>query len=107
MPLGARQLFIYWRAATRDVAPALEALRAWQRALCAGRPTLSARNYLRADAVAGTATVMESYALDAPQPAAGIDAALQRQIEDEGTAALQPWLCGARHVEVFDALADA
>lgn len=106
MPLGARQLFVYWRVAAADTAAALQALRDWQHALQAQHPALRMQRYLRRDSSAGEATVMESYALVARVPASGIDAALQQQIEHEGHAAVERWLRGARHVEVFDAVGD-
>jgi hypothetical protein len=107
MPLGTRQLFVYWRVDSADTAAALQALRDWQRSLRAQHPALRIQLYLRGDTRAGEATVMESYALDAPRPSPGIDTALQRRIEREGNAAVQQLLRGTRHVEVFDALGDA
>ena len=103
MALGAHQLFVYWRVASADAEAALQALRDWQRSLMAQHPALRTRRYLRNDGTRGEATVMESYALDA---APGIDAALQRQIQEERRAAMHRWLRGARHVEVFDELGD-
>lgn len=99
MSPGRRQLFLYWRVAPAQVDAALQALHAWQRQLREQHPALQATVYLRREAAAAEATVMESYAL---QDAAGIGDALQRHIEQAGDALLRPWLQGHRHVEVFD-----
>jgi hypothetical protein len=104
MAPGTRQLFVYWRVGVADTEAALQAVRGWQQSLRAQHPALQTRLFLRHDAARDEATVMESYALVAHGPSPGIDARLQRQIEHDGTAALQHWLCGTRHVEVFDAL---
>ena len=101
MPLGRRQLFVYWKVAAADLNAALQALRDWQAALVRQHPALHCRIYRRSDAAATEATVMESYAMALPP--AGIDETLQRQIVQAGDAVLQPWVRGARHVEVFDA----
>ena len=104
MPLGQRQLFIYWRVASRDLPTALHAVREWQAGLIAQHPTLRCGLYQRIDAAQADATVMESYAIDSALPHPGIDEALCRHIDQAGHAQLQHWLRGARHVEVFDAL---
>lgn len=103
MTLGAHQLFVYWRVASADTEAALQALRDWQRSLEVRHPALRTRRYLRSDGTRGDATVMEVYALNA---APGIDVALQRQVEQEGSSVLQRWLRGVRHVEVFDEQVD-
>jgi DNA-binding GntR family transcriptional regulator len=102
MAPGRRQLFIYWRVAPAEVPVALQALRAWQAELCAQHPSLQCRLYQRHDGSQHEATVMESYARAVP----GVDEALRQHIEHAGTALLQRWLRGPRHVEVFDALPD-
>jgi len=104
MPLGQRQLFIYWHVAWRDLPPALDALREWQAVLIAQHPTLRCGLYQRIDAAQANATVMESYAIESAQPHRGIGEALLQHIAHGGQAQLAPWLRGARHVEVFDAL---
>lgn len=100
--LGRRQLLFYWRLAPGDVDAARAALRALCQALRADHPALHARWYVRADAA--PATLMEHYALAGQ--AGGIDTALQQALGRLGDRAVQPWLIGARHVEVFDALDD-
>ena len=104
MPLGQRQLFIYWRVAGSDLPAALNSLRAWQAGLMAQQPGLRCGLYQRIGMAQADATVMESYAIDSAQPHPGIDEALCRHIDQAGHAQLQHWLRGARHVEVFDAL---
>lgn len=101
MALGRCQLFIYWKVAAADLDAALQALRDGQAVLRQQHPELHCRIYRRHDAAAAEATVMESYAVTLP--VAGIDATLQRHIVQAGGVVLQPWLRGARHVEVFDA----
>jgi hypothetical protein len=106
MPLGRQQLFIYWRVAHADLPPALQALRQWQAGLAHHHPALRCGLYRRPAGAEAEATVMESYAIESAGPHEGIDAALRQHIEHSGHAVLQPWLRGARHVEVFDALSD-
>ena len=43
MPLGQRQLFIYWRVAGSDLPAALHALRDWQSGLIAQHPAPALR----------------------------------------------------------------
>jgi hypothetical protein len=104
MPLGQRQLFIYWRVSASDLTAALNALREWQTGLTALRPGLRYSLYQRAGTSEADATVMESYAIEAAQAQAGIDDELHQHIDLAGSALLQRWLRGARHVEVFIAL---
>ena len=104
MPLGKRQLFIYWRIAAADLPAALDALRGWQSDLLGRQPALRCGVYQRTGSGESELTVMESYALESALPHLGIDDTLHRFIDQAGQALLQPWLIGARHVEVFDAL---
>ncbi|MED5622014.1 DUF4936 family protein [Ideonella sp. BN130291] len=103
MPSGQRRLFIYYRLAERDLAPACTAARHAQAALCARHAGLVAALLRRPEAsVDGLHTVMETYVMDAQFNPAGIDAALQDMIDTELAAALRPWLAAqTRHVEVF------
>lgn len=103
MPLGKRQLFVYWRVATADARTALQAAREMQRQLAGQHPGLRCALYLRSDASTIEATLMESYAVESGEAAQGVDDLLQQRIEGVGAAAVQPWLRGARHVEVFEA----
>jgi hypothetical protein len=104
MPLGRRQLFVYWRVAPADLPSALEALREWQAGLVDNHPALRCGLYRRSDGAEAQATVMESYALESAGPHDGIDDTLHAYIVESGRNVLQRWLSGARHVEVFDAL---
>ena len=106
--MSARQLFIYWRCAAAEAEAAQAAVRSLQAGLCLRHPGLSAELFLRVDgppAPADVRTLMEVYAFRRASPGlpAGIDAALQAELLDAAQA-LQPWLRGARHVEVFDLL---
>ena len=91
----SRELFVYWHV-SGDSAAAEAATREMQRLLVAADPALVARLYRKVGD--GRCTLMESYAL----PGRGIDAALQRHIEEAAAAALSPWCGDGRHVEVFE-----
>jgi|APHig6443717817_1056837.scaffolds.fasta_scaffold1264226_1 hypothetical protein len=104
MPLGQRQLFIYWHVASTDLPQALQALRDWQYGLVARHPALRCGLYQRVDSGQADATVMETYAIESALPHSGIDEALHQFIDQDGQAQLTRWLRGRRHVEVFDAL---
>lgn len=90
-----RELYFYWRARPDAVAPALAAARALQQRMRECDPDLDARLLRRAEG--DESTVMEIYA--APH---GIDAERRRRLQEEGDAALAPWLDGPRHLEVFE-----
>jgi len=102
MPLGKRQVFVYWRVALADTPPAMQAMRDLQRRLQDSHPGLRARLYVRSETSADDTTLMETYSVDAGADVQGLDAVLQRHIDDAGAALLRPWLRGARHVEVFE-----
>jgi hypothetical protein len=106
MPPGQRQLFINWRVACADVAVALRSMRAVQAQLRLNHAALRTELFQRTLASASEATLMETYALAAHAAREGIDSAMQQRIEAAGVEALQPWLRGARHVEVFVACDD-
>lgn len=106
MPLGKRQLFLYWRVTRADARVAMQAMRDLQRQLQGQYPGLRAGLYVRSEPSASEATLMETYAVDAMHATQGLGVDLQRHIERAGTELLQPWLRGARHVEVFDACDD-
>lgn len=106
MPLGKRQVFVYWRVASADARVAMQAMRDLQRRLQGQYPGLRAGLYVRSEPSASEATLMETYAVGAMYAAQGLDADLQRHIERAGAALLLPWLRGARHVEVFEACDD-
>jgi hypothetical protein len=104
MPTGRRQLFIYWRLRSADVAAAMDSIRTGQRQLEAACVGLLSGLYLRDDVDLAEATLMETYAVDAGLSPHGVSCALQAHIEGEIARVVQPWLRGARHVEVFDAV---
>lgn len=96
-----QELYVYWRLAHADVDAALAALRGWQRQLESEAAGLHAGLYLRADAPAAEATLMETYRVDTGSGAAGVTADLQARLAAEGDALSAPWRRGSRHVEVF------
>lgn len=92
-----RELFIYWKTPAALADAAERGAAKWQAELRREFPALVAALYRRADVTGAhaTATLMETYAGAALAPA------LERRIVAEGDARLQPWLEGARKVEVF------
>ena len=90
-PSRGRALFVYWRIAAQDLAPALAAVRAAQAQLVADWPGLQVRLWQRSDPGV-PATVMETYA--AP---GGISPAAQARID----AVLGACVPCPRHVEAF------
>ena len=104
MAAGRRQLFVYWRLGSADLAAAMPGVRERQRQLERAHAGLLSGLYRRSDTAAPEATLMETYAVDAGVNAQGVSAALQVRIEADMTPLVQPWLRGARHVEVFDAV---
>jgi Domain of unknown function (DUF4936) len=104
-----RELYIYWRVATPQLAAALQATQHMQQQLQGQHPGLQARLLVRLEekttAVAGAAahsTVMETY-----RTRGGITPTLQAAIAAAAQQFLHPWLVadsnglGQRHVEVF------
>ena len=96
-----RELFVYYRVRAADADAARAAVLGFQRRLRARHPELIARLLRRPGAIDGRETWMETYAADAGRAPEGVDVALQAAIEAEATAALQQWLDGPRHTEVF------
>ena len=106
MACGRRRLFIYYRVRLADADTAIAVAQQMQRSLCDGFPGLQAALMRRPDADNNAElTLMETYALDAAVAAHGIDADLHARIETAARAALGGFICGVRHVEVFDACA--
>jgi hypothetical protein len=102
MRSGRRRLFIYYRLAECDVAPACAAVRRAQHTLCTRHPGLAAELLQRPEPSAdGQRTLMETYVVDAQAEPGGVDAGLQAEIETLLCAALQPWGGVTRHIEVF------
>ena len=99
-----RELFVYYRVRVDDADAVLMRVRGLQARLVARHPGLTARVLRRPEAVDGSQTWMEVYALDPVQGPHGVDAGLQAAIEREAAASL-PSLDGQRHAEVFVALA--
>ena len=100
MNLGTRQLFIYWRLPSSELAAALVSMRQLQRKLSSSHKGLVCSLFVRSDSA--DATLMESYAIKGSVFPNGIDAQLQREITELGDAQSSGWRTGQRHVEVFD-----
>lgn len=98
---GRRHLFVYWRLDPAALAPAVAALRDLHRRWQHAQPALEAELYVRAGD-AGTATVMETYAVRGADDEHGISDSLQQLIEAQADAATARWRLGSRHVECFD-----
>ena len=102
-----REVFSYYRVRCCDATEFQAAIHSFHSQLTALYPSLHARLLCRADAGAdekdGEQTWMESYATDPQRVPAGVDEAMQAEIERCATA-LAPWLRSARHTEVFMAL---
>ena len=99
-----RELFVYYRVRLADAAALSRAAQTMQAQLRARHPELIVRLMRRPDAEDGHQTWMESYAADPARAPQGIGAELQAAIDAAATA-LQPWLAGPRHTEVFIAWA--
>lgn len=97
-----RELFIYWRTAAAHTGEAEDDVRRWQQVLRGELPGLATALYRRADeggsARPGTTTLMETYS------GAGLDAAAERRIVNEGNVRLARWLEGPRMVDAFERL---
>lgn len=99
---GGCELFVYYRVAAASARGARDAVEGLQAALRAAHPGLEARLLRRRDDARadGAETWMETYAR--PASPGGVDAALQRAIEEGAAAALAVWVDGARHSEAFE-----
>lgn len=95
-----RELFIYYRVAENLAVDAAAAALAMQAQLQLAHPHLHMRLLRRPEAVDGQQTWMETYAVDISVAPEGIDVRLQTAIESAAIA-LQPWIAGLRHTEVF------
>ena len=96
-----RELFIYYRLRSIDVAAARALVIDFQAQLRRHHPQLIARLLRRPDdAVDDRQTWMETYSTDPVREPAGVTAELQAAIEARA-AVLAPLLDGPRHVEVF------
>lgn len=95
-----RELFVYYRVAESTLDSACRDALDMQRTLCDAHPGLQARLLRRPEASEGRCTLMETYTR-----VAGIDSALQAEIDAAARAALARWQLGERHTEVFRACA--
>ncbi|TDM06578.1 MAG: hypothetical protein C4K60_18845 [Ideonella sp. MAG2] len=99
----SQQWFIYYRIRAEDQAEVIQAVRAFQSALCERWPGLMAQVLRRADRQSELLTLMETYEFepdrvaDDPAWSAG---GLPRDIE-HAALTLAPWLQSARHTEEF------
>ncbi|MBC8058426.1 MAG: DUF4936 family protein [Rhizobiales bacterium] len=99
-----RELFVYYRVREVDAAAARTAAQQMQATLRARHSGLTARLLMRPETRDGEQTWMETYAVDAVAAVDGVGQSLQSAIEAEA-GALQPFLAGPRHTEVFVACA--
>ena len=95
-----RELFVYYKVASCNVADARAAFAQMQSQLQRAHPQLCVRLLRRPEEADGVQTWMETYSV----AAVGVDAELQSAIDSAG-AAMQPWTAGPRHTEVFIACA--
>ena len=93
---GPAQVFVYYRVRAASAAAAIAAVQAGQADLRVTLPGLACTLSRRADEAAEHLTLMETYA-----HATGVTAAAQHDIERQMRAALEAWLVGERHIEVF------
>ena len=100
-----RELYVYYRVATRDADALRLAVSAMHDRLRRAHPGLQARLLRRMDALAGEDTWMETYAVPACigrlEAAGGVGDELCARIEHEATT-WQHLRAGARHIEVFE-----
>ena len=101
--LGTRQLFVYWKVQASHVGQALDALKRVHLDLASALPGLQARRFVRSTA-SDEATVMEVYACEASRSPGGLDDAEISRLDGAAADAVQPWLKGRRHLEIFEAL---
>ena len=101
-----RELFVYYRVRAAQADAARVVALAFQAELRLRHPALTARLLRRNESAPerGDETWMETYAIDPRIDAAGVGAALQAEIETAARA-LEPFINGARHTEVFIACA--
>ncbi|CAN5356134.1 hypothetical protein BH09PSE5_BH09PSE5_47420 [soil metagenome] len=96
-----REIYVYYKLAEQDEARAREFVEDAQRRLARDYPGLVGRLLRRPDrGVDGLRTWMETYAMSDEAGSAGIDALIERDIE-QAALPLLPLLRGARHVEAF------
>lgn len=93
------ELFIYYRVSVRHATEARSDVLEWQRELEGAHPALHCRLLMRPEEREGLQTWMETYAI--ADPAQSPDAGALRQHIEQGPEALQSWIIGERHVEVF------
>lgn len=91
--IAAGRLYVYYRVRVGDKAAVVDAVRALHARWTASMPSLHCELLERHGHDAEHVTLMETYA--------GVPTALLRALEAEAVQALQRWLVGERHVEVF------
>jgi hypothetical protein len=92
-----RRLYVYYRVARADARAVVDAVHALQGQWQSAQPALQCTVLRRDDDGSGDdVTLMETYCT-----AAGVSPDWQARIEREARAALAPWRCTPRHVEVF------
>ena len=96
MSAGHAQVFVYYRVRAADGTAAIAAVQAGQARLKVTLPGLACTLSRRVDDAAEHLTLMETYARGD-----GVTAAAQRDIERQMRAAIEAWLVGERHIEVF------
>ena len=100
-----RELYVYYRVATRDADALRLAVNAMHDRLRRTHPGLQARLLRRTDALTGEDTWMETYAMPssigAPEAAVGVGDELCARIGHEASA-WQHLRAGPRHTEVFE-----
>jgi len=95
--VSARRLYVYYRVAAADEAPAVRAMHALQRQWQTAWPGLQCELLRReVEGIADEVTLMETYSA-----AAGVPLDWQARIDREARALLAGWRCSERHVEVF------
>ena len=92
-----RRLFIYFRVERDNVALVVTAVRELQAAWRAAMPGLHCELLRRVESNGDAVTLIETYAHHG-----GVSPAWQERIERDACTALQQWLVGERHVEVFE-----
>jgi hypothetical protein len=95
----SRELFIYWRLRSADLAAAIETVRRFQAGLGARCGGLAAGLYQRHHAGGVAVTLMETYRIPG-----GVGPALEAEIVADGDLLFAPWCVGERHVEAFERL---
>ncbi|MDP9045755.1 MAG: DUF4936 family protein [Pseudomonadota bacterium] len=95
-----REVYVYYQLRSADAHAAGSAVLDFQARLCTRYATLTARLLRRPEATDERQTWMEVYATDRSRAPDGVTEDMQSAIA-AAASALEPWLIGARHTEVF------